>query len=548
MPARPARASRARSTGGAGGVSDDCDSNAGGAGSASGDPVEGGDGGAGGSSDCPSACPLVNSDGISGGTAGAPGGNGVDGTGGSAAADVFGSFSGGLWTGALGVAGTRGMHGTGGGGGGSGGSKRFRACFGCNTLLGGNGGSGGPGGCGGGGGGPGGAGGGSFAIVTDSTVTLDSLNVVGGKGGAGGVGGAGVSGQTGASAPDDGGVPGAAAEQKCGLIDYESGAGAAGGAGGAGGSGGGGAGGVGGPSVAVVTVGAGHITQYGSTITMGTPGSGGAPGAGGGVGAVGFDRRSGDGPRVLRKPLESRSMKSYDYVVIGAGSAGCVIAHRLARGSGTRRCSSSTPGSSDSSALFRRPGMLALIYQVPKLKEKSDWGYRTYAQRNMDGRQMPWTRSKITGGCSSVNGMLYIRGNRDNYDGWRDLGNPGWGYDDVLPYFKKSERHEDGESEYHGGSGPPRRHAPARRERRLAGVRRERSRRSAASRVLEDFNGATQEGASTYQMTCANRRRSSTSVAFLYPALAWTNVSSSPRRSSPASCVERGRARGRCDS
>ena len=84
---------------------------------------------------------------------------------------------------------------------------------------------------------------------------------------------------------------------------------------------------------------------------------------------------------------------------------------------------------------------------------------------------MPWTRSKITGGCSSVNGMLYIRGHRDNYDGWRDLGNAGWGYDDVLPYFKRSERHEDGESEFHGGTGA-RRDAPARRERRLAGIRR----------------------------------------------------------------------------
>ena len=95
-------------------------------------------------------------------------------------------------------------------------------------------------------------------------------------------------------------------------------------------------------------------------------------------------------------------------------------------------------GASDDSAALPRPGMLALIYQVPSLKKKSDWGYRTVPQKHMDDRQMPWTRGKITGGCSSVNGMLYIRGNRDNYDGWRDLGNTGWGYDDVLPYFKKS--------------------------------------------------------------------------------------------------------------
>ena len=215
-------------------------------------------------------------------------------------------------------------------------------------------------------------------------------------------------------------------------------------------------------------------------------------------------------------------MKTYDYVVIGAGSAGCVIAHRLAEDQKTKVLVLDA-GSSDSSALFRRPGMLALIYQIPKLKEKSDWGYKTVPQRHMDDRQMPWTRSKITGGCSSVNGMLYIRGHRDNYDGWRDLGNPGWGYDDVLPYFKKSERHEDGESAHHGGTGL----LEVTRQRDVSVVSQafvEAISRVCGVPVLDDFNGATQECASTYQMTCANRRRSSTSVAFLYPAMERSNV------------------------
>ena len=102
-------------------------------------------------------------------------------------------------------------------------------------------------------------------------------------------------------------------------------------------------------------------------------------------------------------------MDEYDYVIIGAGSAGCVIANRLSEDP-TVRVFVVDAGASDASAVFRKPGMLALIYQVPKLKEMSDWGYRTTPQKHLGGRQMPWQRSKITGGCSSVNGMLYVRG------------------------------------------------------------------------------------------------------------------------------------------
>jgi choline dehydrogenase-like flavoprotein len=186
--------------------------------------------------------------------------------------------------------------------------------------------------------------------------------------------------------------------------------------------------------------------------------------------------------------------------------------------------------------------MLALIYQIPKLKEKSDWGYKTTPQKHMDGRQMPWTRSKITGGCSSVNGMLYIRGHRDNYDGWRDEGNEGWGYSDVLPYFKKSECHEDGESEFHGGSGP----LQVTRQTGTSIVS-EAFKEAIASvckvPILDDFNGAQQECASTYQMTCRDRRRSSTSVAFLYPALERPNLEHVAGALVTGITIEGGRAR-----
>ena len=127
-------------------------------------------------------------------------------------------------------------------------------------------------------------------------------------------------------------------------------------------------------------------------------------------------------------------MDRYDYIVVGAGSAGCVIANRLSADAHAKVLIVEA-GGPDKSWLYRRPGALAIVYQVPKLKKKVDWGYRTVPQPFLDNREMPWTRGKVLGGCSTVNGMLYLRGNRANYDEWRDMGNPGWGYDDVLPLF-----------------------------------------------------------------------------------------------------------------
>src|SRR5262249_3142616 len=140
-------------------------------------------------------------------------------------------------------------------------------------------------------------------------------------------------------------------------------------------------------------------------------------------------------------------------------------------------------------------------------------------------------------------GMLYVRGNRKNYDSWRDAGNPGWGYEDVLPYFKRSECHEDGESEFHGGSGP----LQVTRQRGISVVSEAFKAGIAETckvEVHDDFNGKEQEGASTYQMTCRDRTRSSTSIAFLHPALARPNLTLASEALVAGLIVEKGRVRG----
>jgi hypothetical protein len=217
--------------GGQGGESRDCGSSTGGDGNASGDPVHGGKGQRGGDNNCPSACPLVGSDGITAGTSGEPGLPGPAGAGGKAATDSLGTFQEGVFQGTLGTPGQRGYHGTGGGGGGSGGTKKIRACFGCGTLLGGRGGDGAPGGCGGGGGAPGNPGGGAFALtLVNAKVVLEDSLLEGGEGGKGGPGGDGIPGGEGGQNTGNG--HGDAVDAKCGLIWYHSGAGGIGGSGG----------------------------------------------------------------------------------------------------------------------------------------------------------------------------------------------------------------------------------------------------------------------------------------------------------------------------
>jgi choline dehydrogenase len=125
-------------------------------------------------------------------------------------------------------------------------------------------------------------------------------------------------------------------------------------------------------------------------------------------------------------------MQTYDYVIVGAGSAGCVLAARLSADP-QNSVLLLEAGGPDSSLRVRTPGLVGLLWRT-----RYDWTYFTSPQRGLDGREMHWPRGKVLGGSSSINYMIYMRGHRENYDQWRALGNEGWGYEDVLPCFKRS--------------------------------------------------------------------------------------------------------------
>jgi len=207
----------------------------------------------------------------------------------------------------------------------------------------------------------------------------------------------------------------------------------------------------------------------------------------------------------------------FDYVIVGAGSAGCVLANRL-----------SADGKHSVLLLEAGPKDTNLWIHVPlgygKLfKEKTvNWMYQTEPEPGLNGRQVFQPRGKVLGGSSSINGLLYVRGQHEDYDRWRQRGNTGWGYDDVLPYFKKAEDQQRGSSDFHGSGGPlpvsDMLHADP-----LSGAF-IKAAVEAGIPANPDFNGATQEGAGWFQTTTRNGRRASTAVAYLRPAKGRSNL------------------------
>jgi len=208
---------------------------------------------------------------------------------------------------------------------------------------------------------------------------------------------------------------------------------------------------------------------------------------------------------------------TYDYVIVGAGSAGAVLAARLSEDPGVTVCLLEAGGEADADEVMIPAAFSSLF------KTKWDWNYETTEQKQLHGRRAYWPRMKALGGSSSMNAMIYIRGNRADYDSWRDqYGAEGWGYDDVLPYFVKAERNTRLGAPLHGQSGPLRvedrvyTHALSH-----AFVD---SAVSAGLKPTDDFNGASQEGAGQYQVTCRKGRRWSTNEAYLKPARSRPNL------------------------
>jgi choline dehydrogenase len=206
----------------------------------------------------------------------------------------------------------------------------------------------------------------------------------------------------------------------------------------------------------------------------------------------------------------------FDYVIIGAGAAGCVLANRLTEDPACRVLLLEAGGEDDDPAI-RIPAYYARLQDSP-----CDWGDRTVPQANLFGRRLYVPQGRVLGGSSSINYMIYIRGNRADYDGWRDLGNEGWGYDDVLPYFLKSESNQNLSGQYHGTAGPllVASHPPNPLvERYLAAAQ------EAGIPFNPDFNGASQEGCGPLQATLAKGSRCSAADAYLRPARSRANLS-----------------------
>jgi choline dehydrogenase len=232
----------------------------------------------------------------------------------------------------------------------------------------------------------------------------------------------------------------------------------------------------------------------------------------------------------------ARAQETYDYIVVGAGSAGCVLAARLSENAHARVLLLEA-GGDDSAQEVRIPAAFSKLF-----KSTRDWNYSTEEEPCLNGRRLYWPRGKMLGGSSSMNAMIYIRGNPSDYESWKTLGNEGWGWADVLPYFKKSENQERGASQFHGAGGPM----------NVCDLRyvNELTRAFLAAALEtgipanEDFNGAAPGGAGLYQVTQKNGARQSAADAYLKPVLRRRNLKVLSGAHATRVIVENNRARG----
>jgi choline dehydrogenase len=231
-------------------------------------------------------------------------------------------------------------------------------------------------------------------------------------------------------------------------------------------------------------------------------------------------------------------MDRYDYVIIGAGSAGCVLANRLTEDPGVKVLLLEA-GGKDNSILVKMPaGVGSLIGKAGTY----NWGFWTDAEPNLEGRKLWWPRGKGWGGSSSINGMIYIRGHARDYDQWRQMGLQGWSYRDVLPYFKRSEALEGGGDAWHGGQGPLK-VSKASTPNPIYSATIEAG-RQAGFKVTSDFNGFQQEGWGPYQLTIHDGQRWSAARGYLHPALTRSNLTCITGARTSKIVIENGRATG----
>lgn len=232
-----------------------------------------------------------------------------------------------------------------------------------------------------------------------------------------------------------------------------------------------------------------------------------------------------------------KSIGSYDYIIVGAGSAGCVLANRLSA-SGRHRVLLLEAGGRDTNPWIHIPLGYAKLFKDRTV----NWMYETEPEPELNGRRIFQPRGKVLGGTSSINGMIYIRGQAEDFDGWRQLGNTGWSYEDVLPYFRRAEGQQRGADEFHGADGPlavsdQREPNPLCDAFIAAGIEQ-------GLPDNPDFNGASQEGAGYFQTTSRGRWRCSSAAGYLKQAKAHKSLRIETHAHATRLLIEDGTAQG----